>query len=338
MKNLLTKISMYGNRFPFLAFLIKRFLAAIPLVIGVTLITFFLINHSPGDYLAAMSLNPQVSQERIDLERKKFGLDKPWHIQYLLWLKNASRLDFGYSFEYKVPVFTLIKTHLVNTLLLSISALLFAWCLSIPLGILSGVKQYTWIDKAASGIAFIGLSVPSVFLALLMVYFAYITGWFPVGGMKNEVHFEYMTTFSKIKDIAHHLILPTFVLGASELASFMRLMRGNLVEQLKADYVTVARAKGLPERTVVLKHAVRNAINPLITLFGYSLSDLLSGAFLVEVVMSWPGMGRLTVSALFKKDIPLVIAAVVMSAVMLIAGNLIADILLAITDPRIKYD
>lgn len=338
MKKFILILQRISQKFPFSFFVIKRILAAVPLLIGVTFITFFLINHSPGDYLSQMALNPQIPKERIELERKKFGLDQPWHIRYIKWLGNACRLDFGYSFEYKMPVFKLIKSHMANTLLLSMSALLFAWLVAIPLGIIAAVKQYSWMDKVSSGIAFMGLSIPEVFLALLMVYFAYLTGWFPIGGMKDDIRFDYMSNFGKIKDLLHHLILPTFVLGASSLASYMRLMRGNLVEQLKMDYVTVARAKGLPEWKVVLKHAVRNAINPLITMFGYSLSSLLSGAFLVEIVMAWPGMGRLTINALMKKDIPLVVASVVMGSVMLIVGNIISDILLAISDPRIKYD
>ncbi len=309
----------------------------IPLLLGITLLSFMIISFAPGDFLTTMSQNPQISAETIEALRAKYGLDKPWFIQYIIWLWNAFHLDFGYSFANQVPVFTLIGQRMLNTLVLALSAALFAWGLSIPLGIVSAVRQNTWVDRTASFVAFVGLSIPEVFFALIMVFFAAKTGWFPVGGMKS-IDFEYMSYPAQIIDLLHHLILPTIVLGSISMAGRMRQMRANLLDTLLQDYVQTARAKGLSERVVIYKHALRNAINPLITLFGFTLANLLSGAFLVEIVMSWPGLGRLTLDALFARDLYLVMGSLVMASLMLIAGNLSADILLAISDPRIQYD
>lgn len=309
----------------------------IPLLFGITFFSFMIISLAPGDYITAMSQNPQITQNTIDGLRVKFGLDRPWYIQYAKWLWNALHLDFGYSFANQVPVFSLISERLVNTMLLALSAALFAWGLSIPLGVFSAVRQNTWVDRSSSFVAFIGLSIPEVFFALLMVLFAAQTGWFPVGGMKS-IDFEYFSYPKQILDLLYHLILPTIVLGSVSMAGRMRQMRANLLDTMLQDYVQTARAKGLSERVVIFKHALRNAINPLITLFGFTLANLLSGAFLVEVVMNWPGLGRLTLDALFTRDLYLVMGSLLMASVMLIIGNLVADILLALSDPRIRYE
>jgi peptide/nickel transport system permease protein len=284
-----------------------------------------------------MAENPTISPETIDAMRHKFGLDQPWFVQYFLWLKNVFfHLDFGQSFAYRQPVFAVIIPRLGNTLLLALSAAVVAWGLAIPLGIVSAVKQYSWVDKSASLFAFIGLSIPELFFALLMMYFAAKTGWFPVGGMRS-LDFNDFSLGGKILDLARHLALPALVLGLVQTAGRTRQMRANLLDVLRLDYVTTARAKGLDENKVIYKHAVRNAINPLITLFGFTIASLLSGSFIVEIVMAWPGLGTLTLDALLKQDLYLVMGSVVIAATMLVLGNLIADILLVVADPRIKY-
>lgn len=318
-------------------FILKRLLHMIPLLLGITFFSFLIISLAPGDYLTTMSQNPQITAETIAGLRSKFGLDKPWYIQYAKWLWNAAHLDFGYSFANQVPVFSLIKVRMLNTLILALTSALLAWGLSIPLGIVSAVRQNTWVDRSSSFISFLGLSIPEVFFALIMVLFAAKTGWFPVGGMKS-IDFEYMSYGGQILDLLYHLILPAIVLGSISMAGRMRQMRANLLDTLLQDYVQTARAKGLSERVVIYKHALRNAVNPLITLFGFTLANLLSGAFLVEVVMSWPGLGRLTLDALFTRDLYLVMGSLLMASIMLILGNLIADILLALSDPRIRYE
>ncbi len=308
----------------------------IPVLFGISFLTFMVMQLAPGDFLSQMELNPQVSDETIASMRAKFGLDRPWYIQYGMWLKNiAVDQNFGESFARHQPAFDVLKPALLNTLLLAVAAAFFTWTIAIPLGIIAAVRQYSWVDKMSSLVAFIGLSIPEVFLALLLLLLAAKTGWFPIGGMQ-DLDAETLGWWPRTVDMMHHLFLPAVVLATVPLASRMRQMRGNLLDVLRADYVTTARAKGLPERTVVVKHAVRNAINPLITLFGYTLGFLLSGAFLVEVVFSWPGLGRVTIDALFARDLYVVMGSVLLASTLLILGNLIADILLAITDPRIK--
>jgi peptide/nickel transport system permease protein len=327
----------FWNFIVMINYILRRFLHVIPLLIGISFLSFLVMHLAPGDFLATMALNPQISPETIEALRKKFGLDKPWYQQYFIWLWNIFHGDFGYSFSSHTPVFDIIKPRLFNTFVLAFTSAIIAWGIAVPLGIIAAVKQGSWIDKLCSFIAFLGLSVPEVFLSLIMIVFAAETGWFPIGGM-HSLDFDYMSFTEQFLDLLHHLILPAFVLATVGMARLMRQMRANLLDVLRADYVTTARAKGLSEKVVILKHAVRNAINPLITLFGYTLASLLSGSFLVEVVMSWPGLARITVDALFARDLYLVMGALLMSSVLLIVGNLIADILLALSDPRISYE
>ncbi len=309
----------------------------IPLLLGITFFSFMIISLAPGDFLTAMSQNPQIKAETIAAMRAKFGLDQPWYVQYAKWLWNAVHFDFGYSFANQVPVFSLIRERMLNTLILALSAALLAWGISIPLGILSAVRQNTWVDRSAAFVSFIGLSIPEVFFALLMVLFAAQTGLFPIGGMKS-IDFEYLSYGGQLIDLLKHLILPAIVLGSISMAGRMRQMRANMLDTLRQDYIQTARAKGLAEGRVIFAHAFRNAVNPLITLFGFTLADLLSGAFLVEIIMSWPGLGRLTLDALFARDLYLVMGSLLMASVMLVLGNLAADIMLALSDPRIRYE
>ncbi|HOE97986.1 MAG TPA: ABC transporter permease [Candidatus Sumerlaeota bacterium] len=322
-----------------LRFLLRRLFHGLLILLGVSFLTFFLINQSPGDFLDRKRLDPQVPREFIEAEIQRLHLDQPWPVVYCFWLKDiVTRLDFGRSFEYKQPVFDVLAGRVLNTLILSFCSVVFAWMLAIPLGIIAGYRQYSLVDKTASAVAFLGVSVPNVFLALLAIFLAARTGWFPTGGLTDQRNWPTMSTAERMLDMAHHLILPTIVLGTGMMAVLMRQMRGQLLDVLQADYIRTARAKGVGERALLLKHAVRNAINPLITIFGFSLSTLLSGSVLVEKVMSYPGLGRLTVDAMFNKDIYLVMASVLVATAMLVLGNLIADLLLAWSDPRIKLE
>lgn len=318
-------------------FLIKRVLHMIPLLLGVSLLTFLLMSLTPGGYFTSLLQNPQISPETVARLKAQFHLDKPWYIQYLFWLKSAFHGDFGYSVAYKIPAAQLIVARLWNTFLLSLSATIIAWGVAVPLGIWAAVKRDTWIDRLCSLIAFLGLSVPDMLLALLALLLAASTGWFPVGGAQSPLY-NFMSPADQFWDRIHHLILPALVLAAASLAGIMRQMRSNLLDTLGAEYVTAARARGLGEGWVVYKHALRNAINPLLTIFGYSLANLLSGAFIVENVMAWPGLGRLTMEAYFAKDAYLVVDCVVMATALLVIGNFIADLLLAWSDPRIRLE
>ncbi|HVP39987.1 MAG TPA: ABC transporter permease [Candidatus Saccharimonadales bacterium] len=318
--------------------ILKRLLHLVPLLLGVSLLTFLVMHAAPGDYLDTMRADPAVSPEAIEAMRTRFGLDQPLPLQYLSYLKNVFlRLDFGYSFAYHRPVFEVLAQGLLNTFVLALAGSCVAWGLSIPLGILSAVRHNTWVDRACSFVAFVGLSVPEVFLALLLLLFAARTGWFPIGGMRS-LDSDSLGWGRRALDLLHHLVLPALAVGLAPMASRMRQMRANLLDVLHAEYVTTARAKGLPESAVVLRHAVRNALNPLITLFGYSLGFLLTGSFLVEVVMGWPGLGRLTLTALLQRDLYVVMGSVLLTSGVLVLGNLAADLLLVLADPRIRAE
>jgi peptide/nickel transport system permease protein len=318
-----------------LAFILKRLLHMIPLLLGVSLLTFLLMALSPGNYFTTLSQNPQISPETIASLKARFHLDRPWYVQYFFWLKNILSGDFGYSMAYKIPATSLILQRLWNTFVLSFFGLIIAWGIALPLGIWAAMKKGTWVDHACSFIAFLGLSIPDILLALLALWFAAATGWFPVGGAASPLH-DLLSPGQRLWDSVHHLILPAIVLAASDLAGVMRQMRSNLLDTLRAEYVTAARARGLGEGWVVYKHALRNAVNPLLTMFGYSLAGLLSGAFIVENIMAWPGLGRLTMEAFMQKDSYLVVDCVVMATALLVVGNFIADLLLAWSDPRIR--
>ena len=319
-------------------FLLKRLLQVFPLLIGISALTFLLLQLAPGDFLNTMGENPQISPETIEAMRQRFGLDQPWWIQYGLYLKNLFlRFDFGESFSRHQPVFLVLREGLLNTLLLAGSAAIVTWGLAIPLGVWAAVRQYSWVDSVLSLLAFIWLSIPEVLSGLLLLLLAAKTGWFPVGGMHSIDHDE-LDLIGRLLDLLHHLALPALVVGLIPLAGRMRQMRGNLLDVLQLDYVTTARAKGLSENAVIFKHALRNAVNPLITLFGYTLGSLVSGSFVAEIIFSWPGLGRITLDAILSQDQYLVMGSVLMASVVLILGNLIADVLLAITDPRIAYD
>lgn len=319
--------------------LVRRLLQSIPLLLAVSFVTFYLLFHSPGDYLSTLRLDPKISSELIEREAARLGLDQPFYVVWLKWLWGIVRYgDFGQSFSYKAGVASLVGSRLYATFLLALTSTLFAWCIGVPLGIVSAVRHNRFLDRAASAVAFLGLSIPSVLLALLAVYFAAESNWFPTTGMRSDYAWQMESTWERFKDICWHLILPTVVLGMGGLAIYTRQMRSNLLETLNADYMRTARAKGVSYPKSVFKHALRNAINPLITLFGFAFADLLSGAVLVENVMAWPGLGRLVIEAYFSKDMFVVAASVLLATVMLILGNLLADFLLMAVDPRIRYD
>jgi peptide/nickel transport system permease protein len=319
-------------------YILRRFLQMIPLLFGISALTFALLQMAPGDFLNQMGENPAISPATIEAMRRNFGLDRPWYVQYGLYLRNILlHFDFGQSFSRHQPVFTVIREGLSNTLLLAGAAAIVTWGLALPLGIWAAVRQYSWIDKTLSLIAFIWLSIPEILSGLLLLMVAARTGWFPVGGMRS-IDYDELSAVGRARDLLWHLALPALVVGLVPLASRMRQMRGNLLDVLRLDYVTTARSKGLDEGVVIYKHALRNALNPMITLFGYTLGALVSGSFVAEIIFSWPGLGRLTLDAILTQDQYLVMGSVLMASVVLILGNLIADLLLAIADPRISYD
>lgn len=318
----------------FFKYITKRILQVIPLLIIVSIISFFIIRLSPVDPLAELRLNPSISQETLDKEVKRLNLDKPIYVQYISWAKSFIKWDLGYtSTGEKVSV--KLKERIPNTLLLTVVVIFMTWAAGIPLGILAAVKKETAFDRFLTVISSIGMAIPSFFFAILMLIFAVKTGLFPVGGL-TSYNFNELGFWGKFTDIARHLILPSIVLFTISLSGLQRQMRANMLEVLDSDYVKFARAKGLSEWRVLFKHALRNAINPMITLLGFEFAGLLSGAALTEYVFQYPGLGRLILEAVMKSDINLVMASLMMGTIMLILGNLIADILLMITDPRLR--
>lgn len=318
-------------------YVIKRLIQMLPMLLLISFIAFGATKLAPGDFLSAKAMDPTVSKESIERERQRLGLDKPWYVQYVIWVGNIARLDLGESFLYKIPVSHLIAQRVGNTLLLGLVILLFTWLVGIPLGIYVGVHQYSWPDKVVTTLAYIIYGIPDFFFSILLLLFAANTGWFPIGGMTSG-DFETMGLLHQIGDVAWHLVLPTIAVGLGSLAYLQRRMRGNLLDVLAEDYVRMARAKGLPENKVIYKHAVRNAINPLVTILGFEIAGLLSGVGLVEIVFSWPGMGTMMLDALQQLDLNVSMAGLVMGATMLLVGNLLADILLALVDPRIRLE
>lgn len=318
----------------FFRYIAKRILQTVPLLIIVSLISFFIIRLSPVDPLAELRLNPSISQETLEKEMKRLNLDKPVYIQYFSWAKSFIKGDLGYTSAGE-KVSDKLKERIPNTLLLAFVVIFMTWTVGIPLGVLAAVKKETLLDRMLTLLSSIGMAIPSFFFAILMLIFAVKTGWFPVGGL-TSYNFNEMTFAGKFIDISKHLVLPSIVLFTISLSGLQRQMRANMLEVLDSDYIKFAHAKGLSETKVLFKHALRNAINPMITLLGFEFAGLLSGAALTEYVFQYPGLGRLILEAVMKSDINLVMASLMMGTIMLILGNLIADILLMLTDPRLR--
>lgn len=317
-----------------MGYIIKRFFQTIPLLFLVSLISFFLIRLAPVDPLAELKLNPSITQETLDYEVQRLGLDKPVIVQYGLWLKSFMKGDLGYCTTGEKVADKLME-RIPNTLLLTSFVILFTWMVGIPLGIVAALNWRKPIDRVLTILSSIGMAIPSFFFALLLLIFAVKTGWFPTGGLTSYNYSE-MTKFEKLLDILHHLVLPVIVLFTISLSGLQRQMRGNLLDVLQSDYVKFARAKGLSETKVIYKHALRNAINPMVTLLGFEFASLLSGAALTEYVFQYPGLGRLILEAVMKSDINLVMASLMIGTIMLVLGNLLADILLKLVDPRVE--
>ncbi len=320
------------------SFIIRRVLISLLLLWGASLMGFAIMKAAPGDYFDRLKMDTRVSEEYIEQLRQRYRFDDSVLVQYGAWLWNFVRLDLGYSFEYKLPVSQVIGDRLLNTLLLNVFAVLLTWTIAIPIGIYAAVRQYSIGDKILSALAFVGMSLPSFFSALLLLYiFSAELNWLPSGGLRSVDH-DQMSLGGQIADYAAHLVIPVVVLAFMALAGLQRITRGNMLEVLRQQYITTARAKGLSENRVIYKHALRNAVNPLITIFGYQFSAMLSGAALLEMIINYPGLGSMMLSAVRSQDQFLVMGGFMMGALMLLVGNLLAEILLAVVDPRISYE
>ncbi len=326
-----------------LRYILKRLLQMVPKLILISMITFGISKLAPGDYLTQLENNPTISQRQIDAERHRLGLDQPVAVQYVRWAENFATGNLGMSFDYHERVSALIWLRLKATLLLGGCAMLFTWLISLPLGIYMAVKQYSWFEKIASSITFLFLGVPDFFLGILLLLAAAMANQafhhevVPIGGM-TSVNFATEGLLAKAGDLALHLVIPVVTVSIGSVAILQRRMRGNLLDVLGEDYVRTARAKGLPERTVIYRHAVRNALNPMITLLGFDFAALLSGYAVIENIVGWPGLGQLMLDALLRQDLNLAMAGLMIGALMLLMGNLLADVLLAFSDPRIRLE
>lgn len=319
-------------------YIVRRILYIFPMLLGISSLSFFIMQLAPGDALTTMALSPDITEEVMMAMKARFWLDRPPHMQYFKWIQQLFTGDMGHSFLWHAPVIWVIKQRIFNSLLLTVVSTVIGWAVAIPIGIHSAVKQYSWSDKVLTFFAFIGISLPSWFFGLILLYLTMTRGWgFPIGGM-HSVDFSDFTFWQKVTDLGRHMFLPVVVMSTGIMASLMRYMRSNLLDALRQDFVTTARAKGLANRVVIYKHAVRNAINPLITIFGFQLGGILGGAALTEIVMNWPGIGSLMLSAVQGLDYYLVMGNLIIGGVMLILGNLVADVLLAVSDPRIRYE
>ena len=310
----------------------------IPLLIGISLITFLVIHLAPGKpSQVMMSLNPHISLETIKKLEKLYGLDKPLYIQYWEWLKKMFRLNFGNSFLDGRRVIDRIKERLPVTISINVISLIIILALSIPIGVISAVKQHSIFDRLTTVIVFIGFATPSFWLALLLMYlFGVKLGWLPISGLYS-LKFPSLNFWGKVADLAKHLVLPVFVASFGGLAGLSRYTKSNMLEVIRQEYLQTARAKGLPERVVLFRHALRNALLPVITLLGLSIPGLIGGSVIMETVFGIPGMGRLFYEAAMSRDYPLIMGILTIGAFLTLLGNLIADIMYACVDPRIKY-
>lgn len=315
-------------------FIFKRILQTIPLLFIVSIISFFIIRLSPVDPFAELRLNPSISQETLQREKVRLGLDKPIIVQYGLWAKSFVKGDLGITSNGE-KVSVKLAERIPNTLLLTTIVIFMTWLVGVPLGVLGAVFNKTKFDRLLTILSSVGMAIPSFFFAILLLIFAVKTGLFPVGGLTSYDYNE-LSFFGKFIDLSKHLILPVTVLFTISLAGLQRQMRANMLEVLDSDYIKFARAKGLSEFKIIFKHALRNALNPMITLLGFEFAGLLSGAALTEYVFQYPGLGRLILEAVMKSDINLVMASLMIGSIMLVLGNLLADILLIITDPRVR--
>ncbi len=321
-------------------YIFKRLLQAIPLLVGIATVTFFIVHIAPGDpmdvYMEKQH-RKEVDSRVIEALRHKYGLDQPLPVQYVKWLRNLAQGDLGESFRYRRPVSELIKERVPYTLQLTVLALLLGAMLGIALGIISAVKQYSGLDKSLTVGSLVFYSMPEFWLAVMLVLlFAVNLRWLPTSQTRS-LDYELFSLSGKILDRLWHLILPVFVLGVASAAGTARYMRNQLLEVLSEEYVLAARARGLSERAVILKHALRNALIPIITIYGLELPFLLGGAVLIEKVFAWPGMGLLSVEAIEARDYPIILATSMIAAVLVVIGNLLADVIYAVVDPRISY-
>ena len=313
-------------------YLIGRVLQIIPLLLGISLLVFLLVNAVPGSPVDQIAFNPNARPQDVENLKRTLGLDRPIHERYFVWLGHVARGDFGRSMTSYRPVAGEVLARLPNTLKLTVAAFVLALVFSIPVGVYSAVRRNSWFDHTATVVSVAGVAVPTFWFALLLIliFAVQFRAWglphMPSGGVGES------GAAVQLK----HLVLPAFTLAIAEMAGWTRYIRGQMLEVLRQDYVRTARAKGLRERVVIFRHALRNAVLPLVTLFGLSIPGFFSGALIIETIFSWPGIGRLTFDAAVGRDYTMIMGCVMFSATLVVLGNLLADIGYRLLDPRIK--
>ncbi len=320
-------------------FALRRLVLAVPLLIGITFISFLVIQLAPGgpfDYLRGES----TSQDPKLIERlnKEYGLDQPFHVQYWRWLTRIALLDFGRSFSAdNKPVLTKIGERLPITLFINLIQMFIIVALAIPIGVASATRQYSLFDKVTTIFVFLGFATPDFWLALLlMILFGVQLGWLPISGLRS-LNYDYLSFWQQQWDLLSHLILPVFVVAFGGLAGLSRYMRQSMLEVIRQDYVQTARAKGLPEPVVIGKHALRNALLPVVTILGLSLPGLIGGSVIIESIFAIPGMGQLMVQSVFSRDYPVIMGNLVIVATLTLLANFFADLAYGLVDPRIRF-
>jgi peptide/nickel transport system permease protein len=325
-----------------LSYIIRRLLIMIPTLVAISVISFAIMQLPPGDFLTTYvaqreASGESVDQAEVDSLKQRFGLDQPVYIQYLRWAWNFLHGDFGHSFEWNRPVSELIAERLPLTIVVSISTLLFTWLVSLPIGIYSAVRQYSWVDYFLTFIGFIGLATPNFLFALVLLWFSYAYLGMSIGGLFSPEYLDAAWSWAKVLDLLRHLWIPIIIVGTAHTAKFIRIIRGNLLDELKKPYVTAARAKGLSETRLILKYPVRVAINPLVSTIGWTLPELISGIAVTAVVLNLPTSGPLLLGALLTKDMQLAGSFIMLLSFLTVIGTLVSDILLAWVDPRIRF-
>jgi peptide/nickel transport system permease protein len=313
----------------------SRILHGLLLLAGVSVLAFTLLSVAPGNFFDELRLNPQVSPATVAALKIQYGMDRPLPVRYLRWLASVTRGDFGYSLSYHSAVAPLLMVRARNTLFLTGLATLLAWMVALPWGVLEALHRGGWVDRIGGGVTAVLLAIPDVLLGLLLLLLAARTGWFPTGGMvsadaSNEALPE------RLRDIAVHLFFPVVALALGTVPVLVRHVRSAMILVLDSPFIEAAHGLGIPRWRLVYRHALPAGMNSLISLFGFSIGALLSMSLLMEVVLSWPGLGPLVLEAILARDIYVVIAAVMLSSVFLVIGNLLADVLLYWSDPRIR--
>ncbi|WP_309571839.1 ABC transporter permease [Deinococcus sp.] len=321
-------------------FLLRRLVQAIPTLLLSSLLIFFVISLAPGDFLTPAKLNPNISATQLDNLTRNFGLDKPLLEQYGLWLRNILHGEFGLSFSYQAPVWNVMIPRIVNSLWLVLLITVVFYGLAIPIGVFGAVRQNSLGDRSINVFMYFLLGFPSFFLALIAIYvllqIIFATHWaIPIGGMTSADHAA-MSPGGKVWDVLRHLLVPGILLGIHSTAGLSRFVRALMLEVMNSDYIRTARAKGVSESTAIWKHTFRNAILPIVAGIGGELPGLISGAGFIEVVFAYPGITPMLLDALNAQDLYLIAGFTMMTTILLIIGNVISDMLLALVDPRVK--